>query len=85
MEEGGNSQGTHWTLSDITAFGLFKFSSSSQLINLNLMFEVLGTLGLGVTHGREELFVSRLDTDMSWSEVHADAAGDPEDLQAEAG
>ena len=36
---------------------------------------------LDVSHGREELFVSRLDTDMSWSEVHADA-GDPQDLQA---
>ena len=39
---------------------------------------------LQVTQGRKELFVSRLDTDMSWSEVHADA-GDPEDLHAEAG
>ena len=39
---------------------------------------------LDVSHGREELVVSRLDTDMSWSEVHADA-GDPQDLQVEAG
>ena len=63
-------QGTNWTLSGVTALGHFHNFTIRKFMS--------------PTHGRKELFVSRLDTDTSWSESQA-AAGDPEVRQADAG